>query len=72
MVDMHLAHGLEDWISNKEEDTHIEFLADLTKALLKVRKNSKYEKNSTELDYGIPCSYHQHGKGKACGAKFAW
>ena len=70
MVDMHLLFGAPEAISNKNEETHLDFLVDLTKALLKGRTISeKTREEHLELYSGTPCSYHKHGKDEPCSGK---
>lgn len=67
MVDVHVIHGAPSWISSKTEETHFDFLIDLTKALLDGRSVSeKTRREHSELASGIPCSYHKHRKDEPC------
>ena len=70
MVDMYLMNANEDHIKDEDDELHFDFLIDLTRALLKERVVPvNHRKELKELDEGIPCSYHHHGKDEPCTTK---
>ena len=71
MVDMYLAHGNEQMVSEKSHLNHKAFLQDLSRALLKERvlpDNAK--RKFSQLMSGTPCSYHQHGEDEPCNSQY--
>ncbi|KAK5120537.1 hypothetical protein LTR85_006193 [Meristemomyces frigidus] len=70
MVDMHVLYGAEKWIDRDDLDNNNkEFLADLAVALLARATGASREKEMCEIDDGVPCSYHHHGKDEPCDSK---
>lgn len=73
MVDMYVMHGKPRWIDiGGPDQNNKEFLADLAIALLAKRHITvEAQKELGEIDVGVPCSYHQHGKDEPCEGKAA-
>lgn len=69
VVDFYVRFGTDNWITDSDTMNH-EFLADLSKALLKDRVLlHKHEKNFADLVEGTACKYHHHDKDKPCQRK---
>ncbi|KAK5678244.1 hypothetical protein LTS10_009414 [Elasticomyces elasticus] len=71
MVDMHAIRGKASWLNseNLERNNH-EFIVDLALAMYEqrtVREGGRLAHKN--LDTGVPCSYHKHGKDETCPGK---
>ncbi|KAK5717818.1 hypothetical protein LTR15_008659 [Elasticomyces elasticus] len=71
MVDMHVMQGTSAWIDVEHpESVNHEFAVDLAFAMMQQRAVTAETKTKhAELNRGIPCSYHKHGKDGVCGGK---
>ncbi|KAK5764197.1 hypothetical protein LTS12_005648 [Elasticomyces elasticus] len=71
MVDMHVMQGTSGWIDvERPESVNHEFAVDLAFAMMQERAVTGETKTKhAELNRGIPCSYHKHGKDGVCGGK---
>jgi len=64
LVDVFVLHGSSKSLSSGHFNH--EFLTDFAKTMMDERKE-KNDKRFEELDSGVPCSYHHHGKDEPCG-----
>ncbi|KAK3614662.1 hypothetical protein LTR56_027103 [Elasticomyces elasticus] len=71
MVNMHVMQGTSLWIDVEHpESVNHEFAVDLAFAMMQHRAVTAETKTKhAELNRGIPCSYHKHGKDGVCGGK---